>query len=247
MRSYVLSRVLPQPGRIVRASFPLCYTWRRGTLFTCKCGLNFSVLFQNHINICSQVFSLQELRALLDFADFESLLEASFKTYVRTNSTVYQYCPTPDCPSIYCLPAKTSAENLNDTQESASSTSFLCIACLTTICAHCNVIYHDAMTCAEYKDSSNSEALQALKREMGWQDCPRCETSIEKTEGCNHVECTVCGVHICWVCLQTFEDANDCYVHMTDVHGGIGLPDRNEAIVADILFGLFHGAPDGVR
>jgi hypothetical protein len=86
------------------------------------------------------------------------------------------------------------------------------------------------MTCAEYKDSPNLEALQALKREMGWQDCPRCETSIEKTEGCNHVACTVCGVHICWVCLQTFENPNTCYMHLTNVHGGLGLLDNNEAI-----------------
>jgi IBR domain, a half RING-finger domain len=86
------------------------------------------------------------------------------------------------------------------------------------------------MTCADCKDSPNLEALQTLKREMGWQDCPHCKTSIEKTEGCNHMACTVCGAHICWVCLQAFEDANTCYLHLTAVHGGIGLLHHDEII-----------------
>ena len=65
--------------------------------------------------------------------------------------------------------------------------------------------------------------------------CPRCRVPIEKTEGCNHVECRSvmpylvflhlglmscrCGVHVCWRCLGTFA-AREIYNHMSSVHGG---------------------------
>ncbi len=35
---------------------------------------------------------------------------------------------------------------------------------------------------------------------MAAHKCPKCETPIEKDEGCNHMSCTVCGHYFCWIC-----------------------------------------------
>ncbi|RWA03448.1 hypothetical protein EKO27_g11657, partial [Xylaria grammica] len=69
------------------------------------------------------------------------------------------------------------------------------------------------------------EAFEAYKRahRASVKDCPKCKTTVEKIDGCNHMQCGGCHVHLCWVCLKTFEEAEDCYDHMTEEHGGIGM------------------------
>ena len=52
--------------------------------------------------------------------------------------------------------------------------------------------------------------------------CPKssCKAPIEKIDGCNNVHCTHCNAHICWVCLDYFDDMNVCYAHLRKAHGG---------------------------
>ncbi len=61
-------------------------------------------------------------------------------------------------------------------------------------------------------------------------NCPRCSTEVCKqistagiiNTGCNHLECVACGAHLCAFqdCFSDFDDAVDCYDHMSEVHGG---------------------------
>ena len=30
--------------------------------------------------------------------------------------------------------------------------------------------------------------------------CPECQSRIEKNQGCNHMNCTICQTDFCWVC-----------------------------------------------
>ncbi|KAJ7463682.1 hypothetical protein FB451DRAFT_1265214 [Mycena latifolia] len=50
--------------------------------------------------------------------------------------------------------------------------------------------------------------------------CPnaRCGVRIMKDGGCNHVTCSVCTTHFCWVCEKTF-DVRKIYGHMFAKHG----------------------------
>jgi hypothetical protein len=44
--------------------------------------------------------------------------------------------------------------------------------------------------------------------------------SIEKTEGCDHMECAACGTHMCWQCMKTFKSGPEVYGHMSKDHNG---------------------------
>lgn len=35
--------------------------------------------------------------------------------------------------------------------------------------------------------------------------CPQCCTLIERDDGCNKVDCTMCGNQFCWLCMQSWQ------------------------------------------
>uniref|UniRef100_A0A1I8HP02 RBR-type E3 ubiquitin transferase n=1 Tax=Macrostomum lignano TaxID=282301 RepID=A0A1I8HP02_9PLAT len=39
--------------------------------------------------------------------------------------------------------------------------------------------------------------------------CPRCRVHIEKNAGCNHMTCTRCHCHFCWLCVRAFDSAEE--------------------------------------
>ncbi|GIQ86611.1 hypothetical protein KIPB_008494 [Kipferlia bialata] len=49
--------------------------------------------------------------------------------------------------------------------------------------------------------------------------CPSCGVAVEKTEGCNHIECQ-CGRHWCWTCGFVTTSEAVVYRHMVEKHGG---------------------------
>ncbi|KAK4033478.1 hypothetical protein C8A01DRAFT_19571 [Parachaetomium inaequale] len=157
---------------------------------------------------CEKILALSELQDLLSSAAFEAILEASFASYIRRHPTNFRYCPTPDCGQIY----RPAAD---------SSMIFTCTKCLIPTCTKCHSP-HPGITCAEHKErtSGGYEALERVKKELGIKDCPKCRTAMEKIAGCNHMTCSGCGTHICWVCMAAFDTDGQCYDHLSKMHGG---------------------------
>mmetsp|Transcript_109675 Transcript_109675/g.318727 ORF Transcript_109675/g.318727 Transcript_109675/m.318727 type:complete len:392 (+) Transcript_109675:904-2079(+) len=40
-------------------------------------------------------------------------------------------------------------------------------------------------------------------------NCPKCNQQIQKDEGCQHMRCTKCNYHFCWLCLGNYKDHSD--------------------------------------
>ena len=174
---------------------------------------------------CLQVFGLQEMKGSLPSHAFEQLLQDSFTAHVRTHPKSFQYCPTPDCQQIYRV--------------TATGIVITCPSCLTPICTTCQVTAHDGMDCETYAriGRQGDEEFRTWKRENSnnVKDCPVCGVPIEKSDGCNHMVCRNCEAHICWVCLETFDEGRKCYGHMQEVHGGI-----DDDIVEEWVHGVIH-------
>ncbi|KAK0114810.1 hypothetical protein ONS95_014291 [Cadophora gregata] len=160
---------------------------------------------------CGSLFEMQELKSLLPYTTFENLRHASFQAYVRAHPKDFQYCPTPDCPQLY--------------RYTEDGTAILCTHCLMSVCTSCKVVFHDGMSCEDYKDlsSEGTKAFEIYMKESDTRRCPKCTLAIQKTYGCNHMECAECKAHICWACMKVFETSKECYGHMTEAHGSYGI------------------------
>jgi hypothetical protein len=163
---------------------------------------------------CPTTFTLHELKARISSFTFEDVLQSSFKEYIQRHPETFRYCPTAKCGFIYRC-STTSGTGLSD---------YVCPNCLLSLCTSCQA-QHGDHTCAEYKDiaSGSVEALKEFKKQNNIKDCPKCSTSMMKSEGCNHMTCAGCKTHICWVCMSVFETSGLCYSHMIAKHGSIGL------------------------
>jgi IBR domain, a half RING-finger domain/Zinc finger domain/RNA-binding, Nab2-type zinc finger len=137
------------------------------------------------------------------------LAKSSLTAYISSNSDVYQFCVTADCPQVY----------------QRDTGVVVCDCCETSICTSCRTNMHEGLTCTEFKlyESDPAEAALALwKKQNDVRECPSqgCQAAIEKNGGCNHMTCGSCGAHICWVCMGVYE-SSAIYKHMREKHGGI--------------------------
>lgn len=161
---------------------------------------------------CRKDISYPIIRLLLSSSEENQLLEAAFLAYIHSHPAEFHYCPTPDCKALYRPITK-------------EGTSHQCSTCLNRICAVCHTEFHESLTCAEHRDNleGGNAAFRRWREENGVRPCPACHVNLEKNGGCNHMHCTNCKTHICWVCMKTFSDSDSdggVYQHMMKAHGG---------------------------
>ncbi|KAI8986757.1 hypothetical protein BD414DRAFT_416009 [Trametes punicea] len=159
---------------------------------------------------CSQPISLFIAQRLLSTEQFDAVVNAAFTAYIQERPTEFHYCPTPDCPQVYRKPSPKTKSALQ------------CPSCLVRICPHCDMEYHDTVSCQDH-NSEDELLFEEWKMGHDVKDCPNCKVPIERSAGCNHMTCISCKVHICWACLATFSRSGEVYDHMRAIHGGIGL------------------------
>ncbi|CAI5448040.1 unnamed protein product [Caenorhabditis angaria] len=79
-----------------------------------------------------------------------------------------------------------------------------CESCHTAFCVKCGVDYHAPTSCDTIKQwltkcADDSETANYISAHT--KDCPQCHSCIEKAGGCNHIQCTRCRYHFCWMCF----------------------------------------------
>ena len=161
---------------------------------------------------CEARILVVDLRSLLLTEKMEELFRASLESFVESSCGKYRFCPSPDCPSVYQV-----------AQGEDPGRPFACGACCVETCTRCHLENHPFLSCEMYKEFNRDPDL-SLKEWMmdkaNVKHCPACRLTIEKTDGCNHIECR-CGVHICWLCVVHFTSSEDCYTHLRSFHGKI--------------------------
>lgn len=53
------------------------------------------------------------------------------------------------------------------------------------------------------------DVVSNLWENLFCKSCPSCGISIEKNEGCKHMECIICGDNFCWLCMQPYNKHQD--------------------------------------
>eukprot|EP00425_Heterocapsa_triquetra_P037793 CAMPEP_0195084732 /NCGR_PEP_ID=MMETSP0448-20130528/25345_1 /TAXON_ID=66468 /ORGANISM="Heterocapsa triquestra, Strain CCMP 448" /LENGTH=571 /DNA_ID=CAMNT_0040118087 /DNA_START=22 /DNA_END=1736 /DNA_ORIENTATION=+ len=139
---------------------------------------------------CHAPASMSEIRSLVDgeaFAKFERFRR------MRQDPTVRE---CPGCKQL-CKPL------LNDEDEVVAE--MCCPGCGSEFCYyHSNA--HVGRSCTEYRREMAKQERLAEKGAMrGTKACPACGIRTEKTSGCNHMTCSHCDAHWCWICGEAVD------------------------------------------
>ncbi|CAN6567876.1 unnamed protein product [Malus baccata var. baccata] len=158
---------------------------------------------------CRSLILFSDLKSLLPSEKLEELFRSSLGAFVASSGGIYRFCPSPDCSSVYQVAAP-----------GTDGEPFVCGACYAETCTRCHLEHHPYLSCEQYrefKEDPDSSLKKWCKGKEYVKSCPVCRYTIEKIDGCNHIECR-CGKHICWVCLEYFGTSDECYTHLRTIH-----------------------------
>ena len=177
---------------------------------------------------CPTFLPVHWLEEHLSPAAYQSLFSDVIAAQCKQNPDHFVQCAGPDCPTHLAISPK-------------ASNRVICPTCLTVNCTTCKMQFHFDETCAASKARRDPQdaALERHLEASGGKLCPRCATPSVKITGCYHVECPVCRVHYCWLCLAHFPAMGEVYAHMETAHGGDNGHDPEEdedmaAVLADL-------------
>jgi len=117
-----------------------------------------------------------------------------------TKNCLMKWCPAPDCPNaikVDTADAKPAACN-----------------CGHTFCFSCAQNWHSPVSCKLLKKwikKCQDDSETANWMSSNTKDCPKCDSTIEKNGGCNHMICRKCKYDFCWMCLKEWKSHNDYY------------------------------------
>ncbi len=120
------------------------------------------------------------------------------QSFVDDNQLV-RWCPAPNCMNAIVL------HDVLETKNEAVTCT-----CGVTFCFRCGAeTDHRPNSCRMFGEwrkkqaggdtTLNDQLIATISRQ-----CPKCNTSIQKNGGCNHMRCTYCSYHFCWQCMAKF-------------------------------------------
>ncbi|RYP14428.1 hypothetical protein DL765_006371 [Monosporascus sp. GIB2] len=101
------------------------------------------------------------------------------------------FCFDPKCGTFIPVP---------ETESQQTAQWVTCQRCKKVTCTECKGDKDLHPTPEQHPDLISKEDRELAEKE-GWKQCPnrKCRKMIERTEGCDHMECE-CGTHFCYQC-----------------------------------------------
>ena len=129
-----------------------------------------------------------------------SYRELLTRTYVDDREDL-KWCPAPEC--LYAVSCEIRKKDLTSTVPSVT-----CV-CKHRFCFGCGLDDHLPCPCALVRkwikkcedDSETANWISAHTKE-----CPKCQSTIEKNGGCNHMTCRKCKHEFCWMCMGLWSE-----------------------------------------
>ncbi|EIW72066.1 hypothetical protein TREMEDRAFT_36398 [Tremella mesenterica DSM 1558] len=151
---------------------------------------------------CERIVREEIIDELVPAADedrYHNLLNMAFVA----DAPNLRWCPHPDCEYIIeCTQAPPRMLNQLVPTVECNCGRQLCFGC-GYLSSHrpvlCKIVRLWERKCAD--DSETANWLQANTKE-----CSKCQSTIEKNGGCNHMTCKKCKYEFCWVCMGPWSE-----------------------------------------
>ncbi|KAK3346681.1 hypothetical protein B0T25DRAFT_461451 [Lasiosphaeria hispida] len=149
---------------------------------------------------CDLIVDARSLDLLVNPELKERYHELLNRTYVEDKDTL-KWCPAPDCQNaIECGVKKKDLDKVVPTVSCLCAHRF-CFGCILSDHqpAPCELVKKWLKKCAD--DSETANWISANTKE-----CPKCNSTIEKNGGCNHMTCRKCKHEFCWMCMGLWSE-----------------------------------------
>ncbi|KAK3385104.1 hypothetical protein B0H63DRAFT_522444 [Podospora didyma] len=149
---------------------------------------------------CNLIIDARSLDILVTPELTERYHQLLNRTYVEDKDTL-KWCPAPDCQNaVECGVKKKDLDKVVPTVSCLCSHRF-CFGCILNDHqpAPCELVKRWLKKCAD--DSETANWISANTKE-----CPKCNSTIEKNGGCNHMTCRKCKHEFCWMCMGLWSE-----------------------------------------
>ncbi|KAJ3072580.1 hypothetical protein HDU98_003354 [Podochytrium sp. JEL0797] len=150
---------------------------------------------------CNVIVDEETVEKLVDKVTFEKYKSLLLKAYVDDLPSL-RWCPHPNCDyAVECKVPHSSLDEIVPSVQCGADHRF-CFGCGLDQdhqpCV-CSLVKLWLKKCAD--DSETANWISANTKE-----CEKCQSTIEKNGGCNHMTCRKCKYEFCWVCAGPWSD-----------------------------------------
>jgi len=115
-------------------------------------------------------------------------------------------CICPECDFNFCAACYDPYHPGSECASLEARTAYLAARAARMVGQAASSSSHSSSRAAVHAKLAELKTLEVIKRTA--KQCPSCRAAIERTEGCNHMQCRFCAAHFCWSCGQIIGSAN---------------------------------------
>jgi hypothetical protein len=156
---------------------------------------------------CACPVPLEEAKKVISAQKYAHLERQVLNSYVDSNPLM-KWCPRPGCGCSISLAQQVHSDAMLVKALKGHTPLTVHCKCGHAFCWHCGETAHEPALCEQvkqWKKLLTEEHRQEDHESEVWvsahtQPCPNCSAKVQRSGGCNHMVCSVCGQHFCYVC-----------------------------------------------